>query len=234
MRKLVRSLVQGGDLEGAIQALLAHAQANPEQGADALTLAGEIALELNVAPQPPAPGAAMLVFQGDRRRAEMLFRAALRATPAHGLALYGLAKVLPETSPERIETLTAATTSKPTYLGLLELGDALRSFRNDYEAAYAAYRQAHELDPRDRGTYTKLADVCKKLGRPDEALQWRAQWQQRRQAGKPAVKARVLEVTLDPEGWTRCPACNRRFSVTNSGVFKDGQHRCGQALSIRR
>lgn len=233
VKKLVRPLVLQRDFESAIQALLAHAQAHPEAHADALTHAGELALELNVAPKPPTPGPAMLVFQGDRQRAEQLFRAALRQAPDHGLALYGLAKVLPEASTERIEVLTAATTNKPTYLGLLELGDALRTLEQDYAAAYAAYRQAHDKDQRQRTAYTKLADVCKKLGRPDEASEWRAKWQAERQATKPRVKPRVIEVTLDSTGWTRCPACNRRFSVSNLGVFTDGRHRCGQALLIK-
>jgi tetratricopeptide (TPR) repeat protein len=233
MKKLVRGLVRGGDREGAIQALLTRAEAYPEDSSDALTHAGELALEVNTAPQPPASGAAMLAFAGDRRRAEELFRRALRLAPSHSQALYGLAWVLPATSSERIDVLASATASKPTYLGLLDLGDALRSVRKDYEGAHNAYLRAHELDPRDRASYTKLADICKRLGRLEEESEWRSKWQKRREAGRPEVKREALEVDLDPEGWTRCPACDRRFSIANSEVFKEGRHRCGQALSIR-
>jgi tetratricopeptide (TPR) repeat protein len=233
MRKLARPLVQRGDIEGALQALLARAQAHPEDSADALTHAGELALALNAASQRPAEGATMLVFAGDRTRAEELFRGALRAAPSHPQALYGLARLLPATSTERIDALARATAAKPTYLGLLELGDALRSVRNDPHGAYDAYHRAHELDRRDRDAYLKLADTCKSLGREEEAEEWRDKWQKRRQAARPRLKQKVLEVELDTKGWTRCPACNRRFSVANSGVFKDGRHQCGQALSIR-
>jgi tetratricopeptide (TPR) repeat protein len=232
MRKLVRPVLQRGDIEGAIQALLARAQAHPKDSADALTYAGELALALNAA-QPPAAGAALLVFEGHRKRAEELFRAALREAPSHAQALYGLARLLPATSTERIDALARATATKPTYLGLLELGDALRSVRKDHQGAYDAYRRAHELDRRDREAYLKLADTCKSLGREEEEAEWRGKWQKRRQAARPRLKQQALEIELDTEGWTRCPACNRRFSVANSGVFKDGRHQCGQVLSIR-
>ncbi len=175
----------------------------------------------------------MLVFEGDHDRAAALFRSALRRMPSHSQALYGLAHVLPEGSTERFDALAKATSLKPTYLGLLDLGDTFRTVRKDYEGVYKAYRQAREISPQDRGAYTKLADVCRKVGRPEEGSEWRAKWKKYRQSATPTVKKEVLEVELDPEGWTRCPACNRRFSVANSSVFKDGKHQCGQALSIR-
>jgi len=233
MKKLARPLALARDFEGAIRLLVSHAETHPDDAADALAHAGELAFEVNTAPQPPVEAAATLVFQGDRGRAEALFRAALERSPEHPQALYGLARALPEKSIERIERLTVATTARPTYLGLLDLGDSLRSVGRDYRAAYAAYSRAHELDPRQRTIYMKLADICTKLGKPEAATEWRAKWQQRRERDKPSVKGQALEVVVDTAGWTRCPACNRRFGVDNAGVFADGRHRCGQALTLR-
>jgi len=233
MKKLARPLAQRRDWEGAIHALVSHAQAHPDDAADALAHAGELAFEVNRAPQPPSGAPAVLVFQGDRARAEALFRSALRLAPEHPRALYGLARALPEKSPEKIDVLAAATTAHPTYLGLLDFGDSLRSVKRDYEGAHSAYFRAHELNPKDRGAYTKLADICKKLGRTDESNEWRDKWQRVRSQAKPSLQKQVLEVEVDRAGWTRCPACNRRFSVGNAHVFSDGRHRCGQALVTR-
>ena len=233
MKKLARPLALSRDWQGAIQVLVSHAQAHPDDAADALAHAGELAFEVNTAPQPRPGAAAVLVFQGDSARAEALFRSALRLAPEHPHALYGLARALPDKSPERVDVLAAATTAHPTYLGLLDFGNSLRSVKRDFEGAYAAYLRAHELNPKDRVAYTKLADICKKLGRADESNEWRDAWQRVREQGKPSLQRQVLEVEVDAAGWTRCPACNRRFSVSNAHVFSDGRHRCGQALATR-
>lgn len=233
MKKLARSFALIRDWEGAIQALLSHAEAYPDDAADALAHAGELAFEVNTAPQPACGAAATLVFQGDSGRAEALFRSALRLAPEHPHALYGLARALPDESPERTDVLAAATSAHPTYLGLLDFGNSLRSVKRDYEGAYAAYSRAHALNPKDRGAYTKLADICKKLGRSDESNEWRDKWRQVREQGKPSLQTQPLEVEVDAEGWTRCPACNRRFTIGNAHVFSDGRHRCGQALVTR-
>ena len=233
MKKLGRPLAASGNVEGAIQLLEAHAEAHRDDAADALTYAGELAFDVNTAPAPPSPGPAMLVFQGDHARAEALFRRALKHTPGHWRALYGLARALPQASMERIDVLTAATAAHPTYLGLLDLGDSLRSIAKNYEGAHSAYSRAHELDPRQRTTYTKLADICKKLDRPEEAAEWRARWQRIREAGKPSIEPGAVEVEVNEVGWTRCPACNRRFSVDNTHAFSGGRHRSGQALTLR-
>lgn len=233
MKKLARPLVLAGNAEGAIQVLVSHAETHLDDAADALAHAGELALQVNTAPEPQAQGPATLVFKGDRARAEALFRSALQRSPQHPQALYGLAWVLPEKSTERIDVLAVATAARPTYLGLLDLGDSLRSVRRDYAAAHAAYSRAHEIDPRQRTAYTKLADICNKLGKPEAAAEWRAKWRQKRERDKPSVKGQALEVVVDSAGWTRCPACNRRFGIDNAGVFSDGRHRCGQALILR-
>jgi hypothetical protein len=102
--------------------LLSHAEAYPDDAADALAHAGELAFEVNTAPQPACGAAATLVFQGDSGRAEALFRSALRLAPEHPHALYGLARALPDESPERTDVLAAATSAHPTYLGLLDFG----------------------------------------------------------------------------------------------------------------
>src|SRR5688572_30500120 len=92
MKKLVRPLVLRKDTEEAMGVLLERARANSEDAADALAYAGELAFEVNVAPAAGSRGAATLVFQGDRARAEELFRQALRIQPAQAQALYGLAR----------------------------------------------------------------------------------------------------------------------------------------------
>jgi len=39
------------------------------------------------------------------------------------------------------------------------------------------------------------------------------------------------EVTVDVEGWTRCPECNRRLKVSDASVFSNGVHKCGKHLA---
>lgn len=226
-------IVQSGDIEGAIAELVSLSQRQPTDAADALTLAGELARQLNIAPSTPKPGPAQLVFEGDRSQAERFFRSALEVSSDHSRALYGLASVLPERSRERVDFLRRASEKRPTYLGLLDLGDAQRSVAKDFAAAYQAYRAANQLNPREKGAYMKLADLCRRMDRPDEAAEWSAAWKARREAGKPKLQKGALQVEVDSDGWTRCPACNRRFSVRSSRVFVDGRHRCGQQLAMK-
>ena len=50
----------------------------------------------------------------------------------------------------------------------------------------------------------------------------------------PAVELPSRTVAVDAGGWSRCPACNRRFKTTDKHAFANGRHvRCGQLLEFQ-
>ena len=43
--------------------------------------------------------------------------------------------------------------------------------------------------------------------------------------------ARAVSITVDDDGWTKCPRCNFKFFARDQSVWKNGRHRrCGQML----
>jgi hypothetical protein len=65
-------------------------------------------------------------------------------------------------------------------MAALDLGDLYRTHRKNYARAYELYVLAQGISPRDKGSYLKLQDICKKLGRPEEAEVWKARWKEHR------------------------------------------------------
>jgi tetratricopeptide (TPR) repeat protein len=111
---------------------------------------------------------------------------ALESEPDHFGALRGLAEVLPENAGERLSILERAAALQPNYLVLVALGDFYRSHRKDFSRAYETYRRAQEQSPRDETAYRRLNDICRRLGRPDEAAEWNKRWREAK-----ATKKRV-------------------------------------------
>ncbi|MCC6132576.1 MAG: tetratricopeptide repeat protein [Acidobacteria bacterium] len=176
--------------EEAVQAFLRHAARVPQDAANAFERAGTAQLSINAlnASRTVAPGVT-LIREGDRQGAELFYRKALAHNPNHPRALKGLAHVLPDNAEERRLVLEHLAAVQPDYLGLLDLGDFYRSHRKDFQRAYELYRQAQTLDPRDKGSYLKLQDLCKQLGHAEEALEWRSRWQEQRRTRPPKTGA---------------------------------------------
>jgi tetratricopeptide (TPR) repeat protein len=158
---------------------LRHATTLPNEAAQAYAGAAECCLRSNVleTPVPVALGIA-LVSQGERRAAEYYFRLALKADPENAKALWGLSELLPESSDERQELLERSVAGQPGTLNLVALGDYYRSTVKNLERAYALYKQAQEHSPRDQTAYLRLSDICRRMGRPDEAKDWTRRWQE--------------------------------------------------------
>src|SRR5207249_2978972 len=112
------------DYQTAIELFLQHAQECPADAAQAYAGAAECCLNTNVLqqPTPTAPGVT-LVFQGDRGAAERYFRLAVNADPNNARALWGLARLLPESSDEWRELLERSVAILPGTLNLVALGD---------------------------------------------------------------------------------------------------------------
>lgn len=163
----------------AIAEFVRHAQEFPEEAAKALASAGKCCKHVNTLVEPVqiAQGAT-LGHQGDRARAEHYYRAALEADSNHFAALRGLAQVLPEKSRERLELLERAAAVPPDGIVLIDLGDYYRSVLKDNERAYATYRRAQEVQPRDQTAYIRLNEVCRRMGRNDEAKDWSSRWRE--------------------------------------------------------
>lgn len=165
------------EYQRAIELFLRHAETCPAQAADAYAAAAECCLRCNTVqqPVPVAPGVT-LVSQGDRRGGEMYFRLALQADPKNARALWGLAGLLPKASSERRELLARSVAAIPGTLNLVALGDYCRSQLGDHQRAYDLYRRAQEHAPRDQTAYLRLNDICRRMGRPDEAEEWGRRW----------------------------------------------------------
>jgi tetratricopeptide (TPR) repeat protein len=142
----------------AIDLFLAHAAAVPGEAAKAYA------------------GAAKSAQLADRASVERYYRAALAADPDHFLALRGLAVQLPEASSERCQLLERAAALRPDLLVLLALGDYYRSVVKDNARAYEVYARAQQSHPRDQTAYLKLNELCRRMGRPDEAKAWSTRW----------------------------------------------------------
>jgi tetratricopeptide (TPR) repeat protein len=167
-----------GRYEEALRQFVKHAEMHPAEAAHALANAGKCCGYLNVVkkPRPVAPGVT-LVAEGDVAGAERFYRAALEADPQHFPALSGLAGTLSVRSPERLRTLERAAALREDALVLLQLGDYYRSVLKDVDKAHAVYVRLVNAHPRDKTGYLRLNDLCRRMGRPDEAKEWSARWQ---------------------------------------------------------
>jgi tetratricopeptide (TPR) repeat protein len=166
----------------AIELFLRHAEACPAEAGQAYAGAAECFLQTNTVRQPVPVGTGIsLVFQGDRQGAEKYFRLALQADPNNPRALWGLARLLPIKSVERRELLDRSVTVLPGTLNLLALGDTYRSQFADYQRAYDVYKRAQEHAPRDKTAYMRLNDLCRRMGRLEEATEWSRRWQEAKQ-----------------------------------------------------
>ena len=58
----------------------------------------------------------------------------------------------------------------------IDLGDLYRSADRDYDRAYEMYQRARERLPRDETAYRRLSDICRRRGRPEEAIEWADRW----------------------------------------------------------
>jgi len=175
------------DYERAVEYFLRHAQMHSQERATAYVQVAECFRRSNIIaePQPVAPGVT-LVSAGDRPSAEYYYRLALQSEPNHFSALRGLAEVLPEGSDERLSVLERAAALQANSLVLVALGDFYRSHRKDFTRAYESYRRAQEQSPRDETAYRRLNDICRRLGRPEEATEWSERWKEAK-----ATKKRV-------------------------------------------
>jgi tetratricopeptide (TPR) repeat protein len=174
------------DYKKAIECFLRHAQTNPQECAKAYVQVAECFRHINTITEPKhVHPAVTLVFKGDRTSAEHYYRLALEAEANNFKALRGLAEVLPQAADERLLILQRAARVQPNYMVLIYLGDFYRTHRKDFSRAYDAYRRAQEHNPLAQDAYRRLNDICRRLGRPEEAAEWSARWKQARQR-KPA------------------------------------------------
>jgi tetratricopeptide (TPR) repeat protein len=124
-----------------------------------------------------APGE-HLVFESDQDGAEYFYRKALEFDPRHYESLMGLGGILPELSEERLSLMELAVALQPSYRALIEIGDYYRSVMHDLTRALENYEKARFLRIRDKTVYQKLSEVCRQLGRVDEAELWIARWEE--------------------------------------------------------
>jgi len=167
------------DYEQAIRLFLRHAANCPSEAAQAYAGAAECCGRSNVikAPISAAPGI-VLVSQGDRQGAEYYFRLALQADSKNSKALWGLSELLPESSEERRGLLERSVEEQPGTLNLVALGDYYRSTAKDLGRAYSLYKQAQEHSPRDQTAYLRLSELCRRMGRAEEAKEWTHRWRE--------------------------------------------------------
>ena len=170
------------DYQRAIELFLRHAQNCPAEAAQAYSGAPECCLRSNIVNQSvPVASGVSLVFHGDHNGAEKYFRLALQADPNNTRALWGLAALVPEASEERCELLERSVALLPGTLNLVALGDYYRSQLGDNQRAYEMYVRAHEHAPRDKTAYFRLNELCRRMGRPDEARAWSQRLQEAKQ-----------------------------------------------------
>jgi tetratricopeptide (TPR) repeat protein len=181
-------------------------------------------------------GPITMIFQGDLKNAEKLFRQALEKDAMNVKALSGLAQILKDDDPERKQFLERILGVRDDLMALLSLGDYCRTFEKDFDRAHALYKRAAEQYPGDKPAYLKLQDICRRTGRTEEAKEWSDRWKARQQAERAprSQRDKPREAIVDAEGWTTCPACGFRFEVSNDRVLRDGRHRrCGQLLDLK-
>lgn len=231
-----RELRNARRAEEAVPVYLEYARENPADAPRAITEAAECFLNINVLEQEVDLGPVRLIFQGDLTNAERLFRAALEIRPGHARALRGLVDVLKPEDPERRDLLERLLAVRPDFLAMVELGDFLRTQEKRYEEAYGWYKQAVLRRPNELTGYVKLQDICRKLGRAEEAEDWKRKWKQQTAPFRPTKSARdrAIEVPVSEDGWAVCPQCGFKFQPTNDNAYRDGRHRkCRQRLTFR-
>jgi tetratricopeptide (TPR) repeat protein len=172
-------LLAAGDYKEAIECFLRHAETNPQERAKAYVQVAKCFRQTNILtePKPVGPGVT-LIKKGDWVSAERYYRLALLSEPNHFQALRGLAEILPAGSDERLQILEQAAARQPNYMVLICLGDFYRTHRKDFSRAYDIYRRAQEQNPRDKDAYLRLNDICRRLGRAEEAKEWSERWKQ--------------------------------------------------------
>lgn len=151
---------------------LQHADSCPEDAAKCYAQLGEICIRTNTLhePKPHGSGAASLVFQGDTKSAEVWYRKGLEADANNIRCLRGVTGITKRD--DRIELLKRHIELMPRAQELIELGDEYRSKHKDYGTAIIWYEKAYELDEEDFIACDKLADMCRRLGRDQEANTW--------------------------------------------------------------
>lgn len=166
-----------GRIEKAVACYLHHADTVPAESSDALARAAKCYLRLNALEQPAqhTPGAA-LVFEPRRQDAIDAYEKAIDSDPNHVEAILGLADLLPEKSERRFELLTRVSQLQPRAATFVAIGDYYRSILKAPAKAYEQYALACEKAPRDETGYRRIADVCRRLGRPEEADAWCDKW----------------------------------------------------------
>jgi tetratricopeptide (TPR) repeat protein len=81
--------------------------------------------------------------------------------------------MLDRNSTERLALLERARPIRPNFFTLLELGDCYRD-AGDAQRAHDCYREAAATSPAHAVTaYRRLDELCRRLGRPAEAKEWR-------------------------------------------------------------
>lgn len=165
--------------ESAVAAYLQHAEECPEEAAKAYAHAARCCPHVNTlkAPVPVVPGVT-LVHQGDKTAGEAYCRAALALDPECFMALKQLAELLPQKSSERRSALERAAALRPDVLVLVDLGDYYRSVVKDLGLAHETYRRAVEATPKDETAYRRLSELCRRMGRAEEAKEWSLRWKE--------------------------------------------------------
>ena len=165
------------DYASAVECFLRHAHAHQQDRATAYVQIAQCFRRSTIITSPvPVAAGVTLVSEGDRPSAEQYYRLALQSEPNHFGALVGLAEILPDGAAERLSVLERAAALQPNYLVLVALGDFYRTPRKDFARAYETYRRAQEQSPKDETAYRRLNDICRRLGRPDEAAEWSERW----------------------------------------------------------
>lgn len=165
-----------GDYVRAIELYRAHAEEAPEQAATSFAKIAECYKRSNRIDHPKQVAQGItLVSEGDLASAEHYYRLALQEDANQFASLKGLAEVLPKDSPERLQCLERAVELQPDTLMLIELGDLYRDAK-DFSRAYETYRKAQAHKPKEQTAYLRLEEICRELGRLDEAREWADRW----------------------------------------------------------
>jgi|GEM_PF-2366246 len=166
-------LLAEGKVREALAAFLRHAEQYPADAADAYCRAAKCCLRVRHQDLPrEVVRGKTLAAASSRDAAEQLFRKALAIKPKHFEALIGLSELVPPRSAERLHLLERAIIARPHSPTLLAIGDFYRDVLNEPLRAYHYYQRAQQQSPREREAYRRLAEVCRLLGRENEAQHW--------------------------------------------------------------
>ncbi len=172
-------LLVAQNYDEAIEMFLRHARKNPDDKSKSYAKIAECYLRTNMLKEPEEIASGItLISQGNRRSAEYYYRLALQHNPRHFTSLRGLADVLPQSSTERCEILEKAVSIQPDTVMLIDLGDFYRSVQKNYDRAYETYKNAQSHAPKDQTAYLRLDDLCRRMGRDDEAKEWSGRWKE--------------------------------------------------------